>query len=200
MGRVYVNSYSDTVSTASVGTSDTSFDVSSAPAVLSSGEYYIATLTDDLTSPTKTEIIKITGISSNTLTVVRAQEGTSASTWATGDNIEIRATAASFETLDNPTLVTYTETTTTGTVDIDASIGTIQTLTIASNPTFTDSLADGQSVTYFLTAMASYTPTFPTMTWVSSSGDTEPTWTASDVVTFTKVGSTLYGFYAGSFA
>lgn len=96
MGRAYLNNYSTTITTASVGTGDTSFDVTTAPAALAAGDYYIATLTDDLINPTKTEVIKVTGIATNTLTVVRAQEGTTAQTWVLDDKIEIRVTANSF--------------------------------------------------------------------------------------------------------
>ncbi len=96
MAREFVNNYSDTLATPSVGAGDTSFDVSAATPLgtLAAGEFYTLTLTDDLTSPTKTEIVKCTAISGNTLTVERAQEGTIALAWVSGDNIELRPTAA----------------------------------------------------------------------------------------------------------
>ena len=84
--------------------------------------------------------------------------------------------------------------------DIDPANGGIQTKTVAANTTFTESLSSGESVVLHLTAGASYTITWPTMTWVTSSGNTAPTLTADDVLVFWKVGSTLYGAYTGSSA
>ena len=94
---------------------------------------------------------------------------------------------------------------TTTTVTYAASIaltydnGSIQTVTLTGNVTFTDSLADGESIVLMLNAGASYTVTFPTMTWVSSGGNAAPTLTANDTIVFWKIGSTLYGAYAGSY-
>ena len=77
--------------------------------------------------------------------------------------------------------------------------GSIQTVTLTGNVTFTDSLADGESVVLMLNAGASYTVTFPTMTWVSSGGNAAPTLTANDTLVFWKIGSVLYGAYVGSY-
>lgn len=58
-----------------------------------SGEIFYATLTDGIQAP---EIVKVTARSTNTLTVVRAQEGTTAVAWtATATTISVRITAAS---------------------------------------------------------------------------------------------------------
>ena len=56
---------------------------------LSAGEYFLCTLDDD----TNNEIVKVTAISGNTLTVERAQEGTTARAFSTSDTIESRVTA-----------------------------------------------------------------------------------------------------------
>jgi hypothetical protein len=56
-------------------------------------QIFYATLTDGVQTP---EIIKVTARSTNTLTVVRAQEGTTAKSWtATSTTISVRITAAS---------------------------------------------------------------------------------------------------------
>ena len=60
---------------------------------LSAGEYFLCTLDDD----TNNEIIKVTAISGNTLTVERAQEGTTARAFSTSDTIESRVTAGIME-------------------------------------------------------------------------------------------------------
>jgi len=46
---------------------------------------------------------------------------------------------------------------------------------------------------------ASYTVTWPTITWISSAGNAPPTLTAKDTLVFWKVSTTLYGAYVGSY-
>ena len=84
--------------------------------------------------------------------------------------------------------------------DIDPVNGTIQTKTLGANTTFTESLADGQSVVLMLNPVT-YTVTWPTMTWINTSGSgTAPTLEASstNVVVMWQVGGTVYGNWAGS--
>lgn len=58
---------------------------------LPSGDYFYATLDDN----TNIEIILVTAISGDTLTVVRAQQGTTAQAFASGTKLEQRLTASS---------------------------------------------------------------------------------------------------------
>jgi hypothetical protein len=88
---------------------------------------------------------------------------------------------------------------TSGSIALNPANGTIQTCALAGNPTFTDSLAAGQSLALRLNNGASYTVTWPTMTWVTSGGNAAPTLTAADTLVFWKIGTTLYGAYVGSF-
>jgi hypothetical protein len=81
----------------------------------------------------------------------------------------------------------------------DATNGAVQTKTLATNTTFTDSLSSGDAIVLQLEAGASYAVTWPTMTWVTSGGNVAPTLTASDTLVFWKVSSTLYGAYTGSY-
>jgi hypothetical protein len=60
---------------------------------LGAGDYFYATLID---ISNNLEIVKCTARSTDVLTVVRAQEGTSARAYSTGDRIEIRITAQTF--------------------------------------------------------------------------------------------------------
>jgi hypothetical protein len=55
-------------------------------------------------------------------------------------------------------------------------------------------------VVLLLNAGASYTITWPTITWVTSDGNSAPTLTANDTFVFWKVSTTLYGAYVGSYA
>jgi len=66
-------------------------------------------------------------------------------------------------------------------------------------PTFTDSLEAGQSVVLMLEGGATYSVTWPSLTWVTSAGNAAPTLTAKDTLVFWNVGSTLYGAYVGSY-
>lgn len=63
------------------------------PAV-SGGSYFYATLTD---SSNNLEIVKVTGRTTDALTVVRAQEGTTARAYAAADKLELRVTAAALD-------------------------------------------------------------------------------------------------------
>lgn len=88
---------------------------------------------------------------------------------------------------------------TTGSIALDPANGSIQSSTLTGDPTFTDSLEAGQTIVLMLNGGASYTVTWPTITWVSSAGNTAPTLTANDTLVFWKVSTTLYGAYVGSY-
>ena len=125
---------------------------------------------------------------------------------------DLTATAAEINLLDGITaLVTATSTDTftnktirdtvyalSGTA-FDATNGAVQTKTLAANTTFTDSLSSGDAIVLQLEAGASYTVTWPTITWVTSGGNVAPTLTAKDTLVFWKVSTTLYGAYTGSY-
>ena len=109
--------------------------------------------------------------------------------------------AATTQTLTNKTLTGYTETVyaLSGTV-IDVANGTIQTKTLSGNTTFTESLADGQSVILGITAGA-YSVTWPTTTWAKvGGGGSAPTLVSTGVnwITLWQAGSTLYGSFLGT--
>lgn len=171
--RKYLNNWSSAITTVSIGTGDLTFDVATAPTALAAGDYYIATLTDSLTAPTKIEIIKITGVSGSTLTVERAQESTTAQTWDNTEFIHISATADGFETLDGPELLRYRERTGTASSGaITTADGLIQSIALTANTTLSfPDLQDGQNVTLHVTGLDSgwtlsfpvgaKTPTFP---------------------------------------
>ncbi len=96
----FTNFASTTVATASVGTGDLSLAVAAGTGTLfptlGAGEYFYATLVDSLTAPTKKEIVKVTARATDTLTIVRAQDNTTAQTWVMGNYIALRPVAAWF--------------------------------------------------------------------------------------------------------
>jgi hypothetical protein len=59
--------------------------------VISGGDYFYATLID---TSNNLEVVKVTARSTDTLTVVRAQDGTTARSYSSGSRIELRITAA----------------------------------------------------------------------------------------------------------
>jgi len=80
-----------------------------------------------------------------------------------------------------------------------ATNGGVQTKTVSANVTFSDSLVSGDAIVLMLESGASYTVTWPTITWVTSAGNVAPTLTAKDTLVLWKVSSVLYGAYTGSY-
>ena len=64
------------------------------------GDYYLATLIrfGDNGAKNEWEIVKVTAKASNTLTIVRAQEGTTAVSWPGATQVQMRLTAGSLDT------------------------------------------------------------------------------------------------------
>ena len=94
--------------------------------------------------------------------------------------------------------VTETEYSLTGTL-IDPANGTIQYKTLATNTTFTESLANGQSVTLMIDDGTAHTVTWPTITW-KTGGGAAPTLltTGFTVIQIWQVNSILYGALVGN--
>ena len=84
----------------------------------------------------------------------------------------------------------------TGSTALDPANGTIQRLTFSGAVTFTDSLADGESITLHIDDGTAYAATWPTMEWVGGSAPTLDT-TNETIVVVWKVNSTLYGMSSG---
>lgn len=61
---------------------------------LSAGDYFYATLID---TSNNLEIVKVTARATDTLTIVRAQDGTTARAYSANDRFELRPTAALFQ-------------------------------------------------------------------------------------------------------
>ena len=70
------------------------------------GDYYLATLSQGSPPETSWEIVKVTARSDDTLTIVRGQEGTTATSWASGSKVELRLTAGVIAPLAAPASAT----------------------------------------------------------------------------------------------
>lgn len=89
---------------------------------LAAGEWFPLTLAD---ATGLIEVIRVTARSANILTVVRAQEGSTARAWLVGDRAEIRATAGVFDAVRAEVIDTMT-------TSIAASRATIEANTAAN--------------------------------------------------------------------
>lgn len=98
-GLLFTNNASAALAS-SITTSSTTITVTTGSGALfpaiSGGNYFYATLTD---SSNNLEIVKVTARATDVLTVVRAQEGTTARAYAAADKIELRVTAAGMNSL-----------------------------------------------------------------------------------------------------
>jgi hypothetical protein len=129
-----------TVLAANASSSTTSLTVSDGSVfpTLSGSDYTYVTL-EDLSS--NREVVKVTGISGNTLTVVRGQDGTSARAFSAGVKCELRITAALLNDLN-----TEADTESVS-IDGDTMTGglTVPSLSVTGNTT-TSGTFDGRDV------------------------------------------------------
>jgi hypothetical protein len=106
-----------------------------------SPDYFLVTLQG--VSGTPIEIVKCTARSTDTLTIVRAQEGTTASAFTGGDKVELRVTAGQMNGAAQSGLAngTITENTTTVTSNYTQSTGrnavSVGPISIAGGVTYT---------------------------------------------------------------
>ena len=101
MAVKFANNVSTTLSSA-INATQTTISVADASGLptLASGDYVYLTIDTDTASPTL-EVVKVTAISSNSLTVVRGQDGTTASSFSAGVKVELRVTAAALDDISS---------------------------------------------------------------------------------------------------
>lgn len=96
MARLYTNNATSTLAS-SIDADDLTLTVASGEGALfpnpTGDDYFVVTLE---TSGGTREIVKVTARSTDTFTIVRAQEGTGAAAFTAGDTVELRATATAF--------------------------------------------------------------------------------------------------------
>jgi hypothetical protein len=169
----------------------------------SSGQQFAATLNDAATG-LLTEIVYCTAISGdNFTTIIRAQEGTSALAWLTGDLIANLLTAGQMAAMVQQITVTPNRTVTTSgsfttsTADANGVIGLNRTSGVgASNTTLPSAATPGQTYSYqdlvgnfFGNALTVFAPAGMTIAGLS---ETVINWNRAKV-TFTYYGSNLWG-------
>ena len=147
MAVVFSNNAKTTLAS-SVSTSATSISVADGSVfpALSGSDYAYVTFED---TSGNVEIVKLTALSGNTLTVVRAQDNTSARAFSSGDKCELRLTAAGLNevttlpsniaavSLDISGDIDVDGTTNLDVVDIDGAVDMASTLQVDGAATFT---------------------------------------------------------------
>lgn len=123
--RLHANNFATTTTTTSlsaIGTSVAVTSVTGLPALTGGNFYYLT-----LTAGTTVEIIKVTSVSTLTLTIVRAQESTTAVIWPAGSIISLNATADSIDRKADLVSPTFTGTVTlpSGQALIAPALGTV---------------------------------------------------------------------------
>ena len=152
MAVLYANNATTTLA-AAINTSATALSLATGTGTLfpspSSPDFFYVTIVN---SGGTIEICKCTARTSDTLTVVRAQEGTTATAYAIGDKVELRVTAAGLAnkldkdtggTLAGPLVVTGALSSTTLAVSSNATVG--GTLGVTGATTLTSLTASGNA-------------------------------------------------------
>lgn len=116
------------------------------------GDFELVTVYDgaDIANSTNVEIMQVTARTTDTLTVVRAQEGTTGFAFSSGAGVDACVTAATMDLvkqgqaglLQNVTEKVHTMTS----AAVDVANGNWQKRTLAGNETLTFTIATGQSV------------------------------------------------------
>jgi hypothetical protein len=157
--NLFTNNAGTTLATG-INSSVTSLTVASATGGLfpnpTAGQYFYCTLSN--AAGTTIEIVKVTARSTDTFTIVRGQDGTSAAAFIAGDKVELRLTAAdlqNFPQLDSTNTFSQTQTFSAGITSTATPIG------VTSGGTGAASLAAASIATlgYTTTATAAGTTT-----------------------------------------
>lgn len=187
MAFKFLNNWSTTIS-AELTASATSMTVTSAAGLsLASGEVYRLTIQN--ADASLFELVDVTAISGNTLTIERAKEGTTALEWAAGDVVLCGVTASQLARINK----TDGEVWYVATSDaINIANGSKQKRTLAANATLAFTLGDGQDLTLILNP-STFTVTWPPITWFGS----VPVLTASKehTIVISKDGNILRGWW-----
>lgn len=145
MAQLFANNASTTLAS-NITSVATTLSVSAGAGALfpspTGGDYFLITMVG-LTSGVETswEIIKVTARSTDTLTIVRAQESTAAYAWTAGTKIELRLTAGSMNTV-GPIVFNQSTISTSKSVDSGTNGLSVGPITISSGVSVT--VASGQ--------------------------------------------------------
>ena len=192
MAYKFINNY-ETKLTAQATDAATSITVANAAGLsLASGEVYRMTIQN--ADASLFELVDVTSISGNTLTVQRAKEATTAQVWPIDSVLLCGVTAAELALLNeigNPSTPELWHAATTSSIDI--ANGSKQAFTATGNDAITLTMSDGSDLTLIINP-ATFTVTMPSgIKWFGSA----PTFSANKLHTFviSRNGADYYGYW-----
>ena len=194
MAYKFINNY-ETKLTAQATAAATSITVANATNLnLAAGEVYRMTIQN--ADASLYELVDVTAISGNTLTIERGKEATTAQAWAAGSFVLCGVTAEQLDKLNSSGGGSSNEmwhTATSNTLNI--ANGSKQKRTLAANATLAFTLNDGDDLTLILNP-STFAVTWPTITWFGSA----PSLTASKehAIVISKDGTILRGWWQGA--
>ena len=192
MAYKFINNY-ETKLTAQATAAATSIAVANAAGLsLASGEVYQLTIQN--ADASLYELVDVTAISGNTLTVQRAKEATTAQVWPVDSVLLCGVTAAELALLNEIGKPSAPELWhTAATSSINYSNGSKQTFTAGGNGAIVLTMPDGSDLTLIVNP-ATFTVTMPSgIKWFGSA----PAFTANKLHTFviSRNGSDYYGYW-----
>ena len=148
MAYKFINNFETTL-TGAITASATSMAVANAAGLsLTSGEVYRLTIKN--ADATLYELVDVTAISGNTLTIERGKEGTTAQEWAAGSVVLCGVTAEQLDKLNNSGGGAIETWYTASSNAIDFANGSKQKRTLSANVPLTFILSDGEMLNLLL--------------------------------------------------
>ena len=192
MAYKFINNY-ETKLTAQATAAATSITVANASGLsLAVGEVYRLTIQN--TDASLYELVDVTAISGNTLTIERGKEATTAQAWATGSVVLCGVTAEQLDKLNSSGGGSSNETWYTATSDaINIANGSKQKRTLSANVPLTFILSDGEMLNLLLNP-ATFTPTFTGVAWKSGSVESIAASVFNDII-IENISGTLYAYF-----
>ena len=191
MAYKFINNY-ETKLTAQATAAATSITVSNTAGLsLAADEVYRMTIQN--ADASLFELVDVTAISGNTLTIERGKESTTAQAWASGSTVLCGVTAEQLDKLNSSGSGSSSETWYAATSDaINIANGSKQKRTLTAAATLAFTLNDGDDLTLILNP-STFTVMWPTITWFGSA----PVLTASKehTIVISKDGSVFRGWW-----
>ncbi len=192
MAYKFINNF-ETSLTGEITAVATSMTVASAAGLsFTSGEVYRLTIQN--ADASLYELVDVTAISGNTLTIERGKEATTVQAWATGSVVLCGVTAEQLDKLNSSGGGSSNETWYTATSNaINIANGSKQKRTLSANSSLSFTLSDGQMLNLLLNP-ATFRPTFTSVTWKTGSVESIAASVFNDII-IENISGTLYAYF-----